>query len=387
MTDLFHDPEPELSDDHHEESRSSRSRSHRRREKKRAAQRRRTLVSFVVMSVALALVVGAGWIFLRPLLSGLGGGASADPSVIDYPGPGSGSAEVVVNPGDSGAAIGGTLVDADVVATVDAFVAAYNANADAASIQPGNYTLTQQIPATEAVAALLDPASRSDAAITVPEGWRASQIYARLAETLEVDVADVEAAAEDLDLPTEAEGEVEGWLFPSTYTIATDATAGEVMQQMVDTTVQVLEDNDVPQADWHEVIIKASIVEKEVSREEDRPLVAEVIDNRLDFCNDSGRLEMDSTLVYELGKPASEITSSEWAADTPYNTRVLVGLPPTAISSPGESAIQAAANPAQGDYCYFVTVNLDTGETKFTADYDEFLEFKDEYQQWREDNG
>lgn len=387
MTDLFQDSDPELSDDAHGSPRTSRSRSHRRREKKRKAQRRRTLVSFVVMSIALIVLVAAGWIFLRPLFSGLSGGGAGSPTITDYPGPGSGSAEIVVSPGDSGAAIGGTLVDADVVATVEAFVAAYTANPDAASIQPGSYTLTQQIPASDAVDALLDPASRSDAGITVPEGWRASQIYERLAETLEIDVADVESAAADLELPDEADGEVEGWLFPSTYTIATDATALDVLQQMVDMTVQVLENNDVPQADWHDVIIKASIVEKEVSREEDRPSVAEVIENRLATCNGSGYLEMDSTLVYELGKPASEITSTEWSTATPYNTRTFAGLPPTAISSPGESAIQAAANPPSGDFCYFVTVNLDTGETKFTGDYAEFNEFKNEYQQWREDNG
>ena len=206
----------------------------------------------------------------------------------------------------------------------------------------------QQIPAVDAVSALLDPASRSDSSITVPEGWRASQIYERLAEPLEVEVADVEDAAADLELPAEADGEVEGWLFPSTYTIGEDATAGDVLQQMVDQTVEVLEGSNVPRGDWHDVIIKASIVEREVSREEDRPLVAEVIENRLDLCNDSGRLEMDSTLAYELGKPASEITQSEWAADTPYNTRVSAGLPPTAISSPGESSDPSGRQPRRG---------------------------------------
>src|SRR5690606_26306276 len=153
------------------------------------------------MVVALGLLVAGAWVFIRPLLTDRG---DPSPSLHDYPGPGSGSAEIVVNPGDSGAAIGATLVEADVVASVDAFVAAYNANAAAAGIQPGTYDLMQQMRAVDAVSALLDPGSRSDANITVPEGWRASQIYARLAENMEIDVTDVEAAADELTLPDEA---------------------------------------------------------------------------------------------------------------------------------------------------------------------------------------
>src|SRR5690606_31657114 len=147
--------------------------------------------------------------------------------------------------------------------------------------------------AVDAVAALLSPASRADASITVPEGWRATQIYTRLAENMELDVADVEAAAAEVTLPEQANGALEGWLFPSTYTIAEDATPADVLQAMVDMTVTVLERNEVPPETWDEVIIKASIIEREVSREEDRPSVAQVIENRLQLCNDSGRLEMD----------------------------------------------------------------------------------------------
>ena len=380
MTDLFHDSDSDVDD---AESGSRNARAERRRNARRAAQRRRTLFTFVVMVMGLAVLVLAAVLFLRPLFSG----DDSEPSATgDYPGPGSGSATIVVNPGDSGAAIGTTLVEADVVASVDAFVAAYSANSAAPGIQPGTYELMQQMRAADAVDALLDPASRADLTVTVPEGWRATQIYARLAENMEIDVADVEAAAEDLDLPEQAEGEVEGWLFPSTYTIAPDDEPGDVLQAMVDMTVTVLERNDIPSESWHDVIIKASIVEREVSREEDRPNVAQVLENRLEYCNDSGRLEMDSTLAYELEKPASEITNTEWNTQTPYNTRERVGLPPTAIASPGESAIVAAANPPEGDYCYFVTVDLDTGETKFTGDYQEFLEFREQYQEWRESN-
>ncbi|GAB2624213.1 endolytic transglycosylase MltG [Pseudactinotalea suaedae] len=385
MTDLFRESDPDVGHESEPaaDGRSSSARSQRRRRAKRAAQRRRTLFTFIAMIAALGILVAGALIFLRPLLSG--GGSSTPSGPTDYPGPGSGSVTIVVSPGDSGAAIGQTLVDADVVASVDAFVAAYSANTAAAGIQPGSYNLMLQMRAVDAVSALLDPASRADASITVPEGWRATQIYAQLAENMEVDAAEVEAAAAELTLPEEAQG-VEGWLFPSTYTIAPDATPATVLQAMVDTTVQVLERNEIPRESWHDVIVTASIVEREVARDEDRENVAQVIENRLASCDGTGRLGMDSTLVYELDKPASEITQTEWGTASEYNTRQVTGLPPTAIASPGEASILAAANPPDGDYCYFVTVNLDTGETKFTGDYEEFQVFREEYQEWRDAN-
>lgn len=392
MTDLFHQSDPEIGS-HDDEpapaSRRSDSRNRsRKRQAKRRAQRRRTIFTFVAMVVALVLLVGGGWMLLRPLLSS-DGSSGADATLTDYTGAGSGSVEVVVNEGDSGAAIGETLVAADVVASVDAFVGAYSVNADASSIQPGTYALPMQIPAAEAVAALLDSANRLDG-LTIPEGWRATQIYQRIAEVLEVDVADVEAAVEEVDLPEEANGAIEGWLYPTTYNPGSDPTPTSVLQAMVDNTVQALEDADVPRDRWNDVIILASIVEKEVIFDDDRAAVARVFLNRLDanLCPDTlGRLQSDTTLVYELNKPHDEITSTEWETATPYNTRVNEGLPPTAISSPSASSIQAVMNPAEGDWCYFITVNLDTGDTKFTADYHEFLEFKQEYQEWLESQG
>jgi UPF0755 protein len=122
-----------------------------------------------------------------------------------------------------------------------------------------------------------------------------------------------------------------------------------------------------------EVVTVASIIQREVRRETDMPAVAEVIYNRLSgACSSngvpSGLLQMDSTVHYFTGDYGSVYTSDEQrATDDPYNTYLRPGLPPGPIASPGEAALRAAAAPSGGGYCYFVTVDLGTGETAFAV--------------------
>ncbi len=126
-----------------------------------------------------------------------------------------------------------------------------------------------------------------------------------------------------------------------------------------------------------EVMIVASLVESEANREQDRGKVARVIYNRLETDATNGLLQIDATVNYALGRDLGlALTTEDLQVDSPYNTRRYPGLPPGPIESPGDAAIEAAANPTEGDWVYYVTVDLDTGETKFTDDYDEFLQFK-----------
>ena len=138
-----------------------------------------------------------------------------------------------------------------------------------------------------------------------------------------------------------------------------------------------------------ELMIIASLIEAE-GRGDDMPKISRVIYNRLDGPGDkggtNGTLGIDASIAYGLGlSPGStELTPEQLAEDTPYNTRINAGLPPTPIESPGDDAIAAAANPADGDWYYYVTVDLSTGETKFYEDYDGFLEGRDEYKTYCE---
>ncbi|MBK5250424.1 MAG: endolytic transglycosylase MltG [Actinomycetales bacterium] len=382
MSELFDESfdESAAPDSHAEAKAEDRRATVRHREGRRKAQRRRNIVTFVVMVGALALLIGGGWALIRPMLTDR---PTAEAS--DYPGPGTGEAQVVVSSGDTGADIGATLEVADVVASASAFVSAYNANAEAIQIQAGTFTLQQQMRASDAVAALLDPGSRSDVTITIPEGWRASKIYERIANRLEVPRADVEAAAVDVSangLPPEANGSIEGWLFASTYTIVPGSTPTSVLQQMVAITVQALDERAVPAEQRIEVLTKASIVEAEVPNAEEWGRVARVIENRLGNCSDDGTLGMDTTYAYGLDKPAYEITKTEWATDHPYNGRLRAGLPPTPIGAPGAGAIEGVLNPPAGDWCYFVTVNPEAGDTRFTASIEEHLANQQLYRDW-----
>lgn len=386
MTDLFDHPREVADDAATEKSTSSRRAAERRRRAKRRAQRRRNAISFVVMLIALALLVGGAWVLVRPLLTPDDGPTT----VSDYPGPGHGEVQVVIEDGASGGQIAETLVDANVVATSGAFISAFNANPDSASIQPGTYALQEEMRAADAVRALLDPASRADMTITVPEGVRATDIYERIATQLQVDVEDVQEAADEVAadyLPEEADGNIEGWLQASTYNIHPDDTPRSILETMVDRTVATLDELEVPADERQDTLNIASIIEAEVVLPEDRGKVARVVENRLAGCSGDGTIGMDSTLAYGLGVPAAEITKDQWDdASLPYNTREVPGLPPTPINSPGEASIEAALDPPAGDWCYFVTVNLDTGETRFTDDPQEHQHNRQLLREWMDEN-
>lgn len=208
--------------------------------------------------------------------------------------------------------------------------------------------------------------------LTVLEGHTAAEIYELASKTLEIPVAEFEAAAaepESIGLPPEANGLVEGWLSASPYEIPEAATATDVLSEMVDATLMNLNDLDVAPVDRLEVLTKASLIEKEVSRDEDRPKIARVIENRLAADMPLG---FTSTVNYVIGADSDVISAADAKVDSPYNTYLNKGLPPGPICSPSLSSIDAALHPADGTWLYFVTVNLDTGEMCFATTIVEF---------------
>ncbi|GAB3261742.1 endolytic transglycosylase MltG [Nocardioides dilutus] len=314
----------------------------------------------------------------------------------DYPGPGTGEVVFEVKKGDSVTEMGRNLKELDVVKSVDAFTEAASANPDSTKIQVGSYTMRLQMKAEDAVALLVDPANAVNAAVPIPEGLRVVDIVKILAKETEFSKQDFEAALADtaaLGLPAYAEGNPEGYLFPATYEFGPEAQPVDMLRAMVVRWQQAAADVDLEAKAKalgytpHEMMTIAALLEAE-GRGDYTPKIARVIYNRLDNPDNgvtNGLLQIDATVNYALGKAGiARLTQEEIdsVADNPYNTYYQPGLPPGPIEAPGQAAMEAALNPADGDWLFYVTVNLATGETKFASTEAEFLEYKAELDEY-----
>ncbi|MFF8032984.1 endolytic transglycosylase MltG [Streptomyces sp. NPDC016626] len=210
--------------------------------------------------------------------------------------------------------------------------------------------------------------------LVVPEGWRASQVYAAVDQVLALPAGTTRKSLgkADLKLPDEAGGNPEGYLFPATYPLDEKATPEKLLARMVATANRKF--NGAPVAagaqrnamNVYQAVTVASIVQAETAAKADMGKVARVVFNRLER---GMPLQMDSTVNYALGRSAARTTEADTRIDSPYNSYQRMGLPPTPIDNPGEDAVRAAVNPTPGDWLYFVTV--EPGDTRFTADYAE----------------
>lgn len=350
---------------------------------------KKILVPLVALGLLAGLAFGA-YAVIKPLIER----ATTASAIEDYPGPGSGEATITVSPGDDGGIIARNLVDAGVIASTRAFLRASSDDPEAAAaVQPGEYTLLEEMTAADALAALNDPANRYlGERVTIREGLWKSEVFATLSEATGIPVADYEAAAQntaEIGLPEQAEGNVEGWLFPATYTLRTDESPESHLAVLISEMKTQLEGAGAPESEWQRILNVAAMVEGEARDPEDAGKVARVIENRLaDPTGPTvGYLQMDSTVNYALQKRGN-LTRAEYeeAKSDPYDTYAVTGLPPGPIGNPGRMAIDAATNPPEGDWFFFVTVNLDTGETLFAETLAEHNANDQQRVQWCEDN-
>jgi UPF0755 protein len=176
-------------------------------------------------------------------------------------------------------------------------------------------------------------------------------------------------------------GKLEGFLFPSLYRFGASTTATELVAQQLQAFAGNWKKVDLSAARArgttpYQALIVASMVERETVAPEERPLVAAVIYNRL---AKGMPLSIDATIRYGLGIPGTKaLTKAELATDTPYNTRLHTGLPPTPIGNPGLASMRAAARPANVDHLYYVRMP-DGVHHFFTADDKEFCQKAAEY--------
>lgn len=302
-----------------------------------------------------------------------------------------GETRVTIVAGDTGESVSPKMFEAGVTKASNSLYKYMVDNSVAFTFQPGVYKLQQQMTSEAVLAALRLPENRLDYSVQLREGLTLAQSLDLISEQLGLARADLDAAVADPSQYGVSATTLEGWIFPATYDFDEGVTAAQVIDTMVKRTMQSLDTAGVPEGDRERILIIASIIEREARSSEDFYKVSRVIENRLQPSNQEtfGKLEMDSTVQYGAGEMASgTVSTSEEArnSDNPWNTYMYPGLPIGPIANAGDLAIDAAMKPADGPWLYFVTVNLDTGETVFTSTYTEHLAAVEQWRAWCADN-
>jgi uncharacterized YceG family protein len=262
-------------------------------------------------------------------------------------------------------------------------------------VKPGTYRLPRDMSYGAALDALAaGPPKARTTSITISEGRTRREASALLARTsLRGSYARATVSSPQLD-PTEygaprGTPSLEGFLFPATYEVRVGAPVSDLVDRQLRAFRQRFARVDMSRARQakltpYDVLIIASMVEREAQVAKDRRLVSAVIYNRLRIGYPLG---IDATLRYALSNQTRALRQSELNMDTPYNTRLNQGLPPTPIGNPGLAAIQAAANPARSDFLYFVVKPGTCGEHAFSKDFAQFQRDAERYSAAREAEG
>lgn len=354
---------------------------------RRRERHRRTVTVAVVIALLAVLCGGGAWVFSEMNENGSFAWIQ-DEFARDYPGPGYGSVQFTVYANDTATEIGERLAAQHVVASKRVFVNAVEADNDQSNLQPGTFDLKYHMSAQEAIAILVNPDKAKDL-IQIRSDTRAIDIVSQtVADNPAWTAAEVTAALNNKGvgvLPTCANGSYEGWLQPGTYDPKNYKTPADMLAAMVKARIAALDALKVPTGPEREKILTiASIIGGEVNQSQYYGKVSRVIANRL---AQNMPLGMDSVIAYGNNTQDSKLTETMLTdASNPYNDRIHAGLPPTPINQPNSEMIEAAMNPTPGDWLYFVTVNLDTGETEFTDNNAQFQQYKSQYEAWQKDH-
>jgi UPF0755 protein len=331
-----------------------------------------TVALGILALVALALVV-PGYVYLKSI--GLVG--SSDPGK---------PVKVVVPDGANATSIGELLEKKGVIQSAFGFRLSMFMDGGDVQIQAGKYTLSTGLTPGDALTQLEKGPEIEFVTMTFPEGSWIVDFAAALEEKTHIKAKDFLEAATSGEIRSKYQPEdidtLEGLLFPSTYQIVETDTAESVVQRLVDEMEKRTAEVGFDRAERtgvspYEALIVASMIENEAALDEERPKVARVIYNRL---NEGMMLGIDATVLYAIGEHKETLTESDLAVDSPYNTRLVTGLPPTPIGAPGLASLEAAVQPADGPWLYYVLADCE-GHHAFSESYDEFLQNKAVYQE------
>ncbi len=251
-------------------------------------------------------------------------------------------------------------------------------------MKPGTYIFTAAMSDEDVFEKILNGAKHLEK-FTIPEGFTVKEIAARLESADLVDKEDFLKAAEKFqpyDYMTPKENvlyEAEGFLFPETYSIESDYSIEEILKVMAGEFNSRLTDEMRARAkemnlSIYDLITLASLVEKEVRYDEDRPVVAQIFLKRLKL---EMPLQSDATLQYLMNAPKEDVSIEDTKIDSPYNTYQNIGLPPGPVANPGIAAIEAVLYPADTDYLYFVADR--EGHNHYAYSYEEHLNLVNQY--------
>jgi UPF0755 protein len=276
-----------------------------------------------------------------------------------------------------------------VIANADSFVKQFASSGGALS--PGTFKLRKEMNNADAVAALLNNSQEKVMYFALSAGLRIDESLQAISEGTGVPVAELKAlsdAPKQFGVPAKAKN-LEGFLFPGEYRFPLGSSGKDILQKLVRSTLDELKAEGVTDpAKQYDIVTVASIVQAEGGQAEYGD-VAGAIYNRLKPNNTetNGLIQSDATVTYGLGIRSFHIDEAQKAdKSNKYNTYANAGLPAGPIGSPGKRAIDAAAKPKNNAYLYWVTINLDTKETKFSKTLAEHNGYVAKYNAWCEAN-
>ncbi|HEY7796362.1 MAG TPA: endolytic transglycosylase MltG, partial [Microbacteriaceae bacterium] len=297
----------------------------------------------------------------------------------DYPGPGGPEVEITIPSGATGADVARLLLEADVV---ESFDAVYDPMLDLdPTIFPGTYSFPTQIPGLRAVEILIAGNNRVYEELRLREGLTIDQTLEQIEIQLGIPVEEMTESLSDLealgiDNPADS---ADGYLFPATYKLDPGTDSDELVQIILARLDEELAKHGLTRSEAHDLLTLASIIQLEARLEPDFYKVSTVFNNRLDI---DMPLQSDATVNYGTKGEKVTTTDEQRADPNPYNTYFYRGLPIGPIGNPGGLAIDSALNPAQGDWLYFVSINLATGETVFSETLAEHERAVLDFQSW-----
>lgn len=367
------------------ESSPNRKKRRRRRKKRSSASRFLIIMAITlgIIAVVLGVSYGIGKYFANSLISDSGQTVDIDMNSDD-------TIAVEIPQGSTTKEIASILKENGIISSELSFRLKSRFSGADGTYNYGTFYLSKEM-SVEQIISTLQGTAKTDTAhrLTIPEGYTAKQIAALVDEkgiaTSDEFINEMNNGTFEYDflegIP-KRENYLEGYLFPDTYFLSGNESAHDIIVMMLNRFEQIYNESLKDYVDstgytLDQIVTVASMVESEAKLDEERPIIAGVIYNRLAI---DMPLQIDSTVQYALSTRNEVVTESDLEVDSPYNTYKNKGLPAGPICNPGKASLLGALNPEKHNYYYYVLKEQGGSEHYFAENYEDFLEAKAQYQ-------